>query len=55
MSISNKDKDKENKEQKFTEADDYDFIREKIKERPVNRKKLLKRTLFTACRNCNGS
>ena len=48
MSISNKDKDKENREQKFTEADDYDFIREKIKERPVNRKKLLKRTLFTA-------
>ena len=48
MSVNNKDKDKENKEQKYTEADDYDFIREKIKERPVNRKKLLKRSLFTA-------
>ena len=30
---SYKDKAKEKKEQKFTEADDYDFIREKIKER----------------------
>ncbi|MCR5249081.1 MAG: PDZ domain-containing protein [Lachnospiraceae bacterium] len=30
------------------QASDYDFIREKIRERPINRKKLVRRTLFTA-------
>ena len=30
------------------QASDYEFIREQIKERPVNRKKILRRTLFTA-------
>ncbi|MCR5208608.1 MAG: S1C family serine protease [Lachnospiraceae bacterium] len=30
------------------ESNDYDFIREKIKDRPINRKKLLRRTLLTA-------
>lgn len=29
-------------------ASDFDFLQEKIKERPVNKKKLLKRTLMTA-------
>ncbi len=30
------------------EKSDYDFIREKIRERPVNKKKLIKRSLFTS-------
>ncbi len=30
------------------QTDDYEFIREQIRERPVNRKKLLRRTLMTA-------
>ncbi len=30
------------------QASDYDFIREQIKERPINRKRLLRRTLLTA-------
>ena len=30
------------------EKSDYDFIREKIRERPVNKKKLVKRSLFTS-------
>lgn len=32
---------------KIRESDDYQFLQEKIKERPVNRKKLLKNTLMT--------
>ena len=31
-----------------SQASDYEFIREQIKERPVNRKKILRRMLFTA-------
>jgi len=54
-----KDKDKEKKddiekdigkkpEQTQKETSDYDFIREQIRERPVNRKKLLRRFALTA-------
>ena len=35
-------------EKKSAQATDYDFIREQIKERPVNRKKIFRRMLFTA-------
>ncbi|MCR4585260.1 MAG: S1C family serine protease [Lachnospiraceae bacterium] len=44
-----KDKDKE-KEIKQTpqESNDYHFIQEKIKERPINRKKLIRRLILTA-------
>ena len=40
------EKDKAGDTQK--EASDYDFIREQIRERPVNRKKLLRRFILTA-------
>ncbi len=55
-----KDKDSEKKEEKKEEikeeikeevqkqASDYDFIREQIRERPVNRKKLFRRFILTA-------
>ena len=36
------------KKEQSTQATDYDFIREQIKERPVNRKKIFRRMLFTA-------
>ena len=29
-------------------ASDFDFLQEKIKERPINKKKLLKKTIITA-------
>ena len=46
---SDQEKDTENKpEQTQKEASDYDFIREQIRERPVNRKKLLRRFALTA-------
>ena len=37
----------EKENQVKTEQDSYEYVREKIKERPVNRKKLLRRTLTT--------
>ena len=50
-----KTKDKEDtrpaepeKTEQSAQATDYDFIREQIKERPVNRKKIFRRMLFTA-------
>lgn len=42
--------DNENKEalEKHDTASDFHFLQEKIKERPINKKKLLKRTIITA-------
>ncbi|MBR1471182.1 MAG: PDZ domain-containing protein [Lachnospiraceae bacterium] len=47
MKKEEKPQEAEKKEQN-RQATDYDFIREQIKERPVNRKKLIRRTLLTA-------
>lgn len=43
-------KDNENKEELNTHdaASDFDFLQERIKERPINKKKLLKKTIITA-------
>ena len=42
--------DNENKEEqkKLDMASDFDFLQERIKERPINKKKLLKKTIITA-------
>lgn len=37
-----------NKEESAGMASDFEFLQEKIKERPINKKKLLKRTIITA-------
>ena len=51
--MKKEEKDKTEEEKKIpetveAESNNYDFIREKIKDRPINRKKLLRRTLLTA-------
>ncbi|MCR4937007.1 MAG: S1C family serine protease [Lachnospiraceae bacterium] len=43
----NREKVPSAEEKVSVEANDYDFIREKIKERPINRKRLVRRLLFT--------
>lgn len=41
-------KDEKNEKASSEAASDFEFLQEKIKERPVNKKKLLRRTLITA-------
>ena len=40
--------DEKNEEMLHEAASDFEFLQEKIKERPINKKKLLKRTIITA-------
>lgn len=42
------DKEKNEELAQHDAASDFDFLQEKIKERPINKKKLLKRTIITA-------
>lgn len=44
----NKEPLKKKKSEKPEESSDYEFIKERIKDRPINKKKLIKRLLFTA-------
>lgn len=46
--IIEKDLAENTSEQKITESNDYDFIREKIRKRPVNKKRVIKKMLITA-------
>ena len=42
------DQEKNEEQQQHDTASDFDFLQEKIKERPINKKKLIKRTIITA-------
>lgn len=42
------DEEKNREPEQHDPASDFDFLQEKIKERPVNKKKLIKRTIITA-------
>lgn len=42
------EEEKDKKADEKTQASDYNFIREQISERPINRKRLLRRTILTA-------
>ena len=46
----NETKKQDNKQQNAEQitASDYEFLQERIKERPINKKKLLQRTIITA-------
>lgn len=44
----NKEPLKKKNKEKPEESSDYEFIKERIKDRPINKKKLVKRLLFTA-------
>ena len=42
------EKDKKTNEVREQEEDSFEFVKEKIKERPINKRKLLRRTIITA-------
>lgn len=42
------DQEKNEEQQQHDTASDFNFLQEKIKERPINKKKLIKRTIITA-------